>query len=183
VYPAARVEGGEQAPESFDELVEKYRHCVFRYALLCLRDADAAETITQDCCLKAFQAFEAFRGECSGKTWLMGIAVNLVRDHIRNRRLQFWRRIRSRELPPLESFADCEGLGRSPEAMVARKEEIAAIWAAAEQLPERQRTVLLLRFVEEMDILEIVAATGMKEGTVKAHLFRAVRAVRARVAR
>jgi DNA-directed RNA polymerase specialized sigma24 family protein len=46
---------------------------------------------------------------------------------------------------------------------------------------ERQRTVFLLRFVEDLDLLEIAAITGMKEGTVKAHLFRALQSVRARL--
>ena len=45
----------------------------------------------------------------------------------------------------------------------------------------KQRTVFLLRFVEDMDLLEIAVATGMKEGTVKTHLFRALRAVRERI--
>ena len=45
-------------------------------------------------------------------------------------------------------------------------------------MSERQRTVFLLRFVEDMDLLEIAAVTGMKEGTVKTHLFRAVQSVR-----
>ena len=49
---------------------------------------------------------------------------------------------------------------------------------AAAQLPERQRTVFLLRFVEDMELLEISAVTGMKEGTVKTHLFRALKTVR-----
>jgi DNA-directed RNA polymerase specialized sigma24 family protein len=53
------------------------------------------------------------------------------------------------------------------------------VWSAARSLTERQRTVFLLRFVEDMDLLEIAAVTGMKEGTVKAHLFRALNAVRA----
>ena len=50
-------------------------------------------------------------------------------------------------------------------------------------LSERQRTVFLLRFVEDMQILEIAEATGMKEGTVKGHLFRALEAVRERLGR
>jgi RNA polymerase sigma-70 factor (ECF subfamily) len=58
---------------------------------------------------------------------------------------------------------------------------VAAVWEAAAKLPERQRTVFLLRFVEDMDLLEIAYATGIKEGTVKAHLFRAMRAVRVRL--
>ena len=68
--------------------------------------------------------------------------------------------------------------GRSPEALALLKERVAAIWTAAERLPEKQRSVFLLRFVEDMDLLEIAFATGMKEGTVKTHLFRALRAVR-----
>ena len=64
--------------------------------------------------------------------------------------------------------------------MVA-KEKIEAVWSAAAGLSHKQRTVLLLRFVEDMDILEIAAATGMKEGTVKVHLFRALQTVRTRI--
>ncbi len=61
-----------------------------------LRDRDAAEALTQDCFLHAYQAWARFRGEASIQTWLMRIAVNLVRDAARNRRLQFWKRLRAR---------------------------------------------------------------------------------------
>jgi RNA polymerase sigma factor (sigma-70 family) len=47
------------------------------------------------------------------------------------------------------------------------------------RLSGKQRTVFLLRFVEDMDLLEIAAVTGMREGTVKTHLFRALKSVRA----
>jgi RNA polymerase sigma-70 factor (ECF subfamily) len=61
------------------------------------------------------------------------------------------------------------------------KQQVQAVWDATATLSERQRTVFLLRFVEDMDLLEIAAATGLKEGTVKVHLFRALQAVRERV--
>ena len=70
---------------------------------------------------------------------------------------------------------------RSPEALALAKEQVEAIWRAAASLSERQRTVFLLRFVEDMDLLEIAEVTGMKEGTVKSHLFRALQSVRARL--
>ena len=76
----------------FEALVRLYRPKVFRFALASLRDLDAAETVTQDCFLRAYQARERFRQDCSMHTWLMQIAVNLIRDHTRNRRFQFWRR-------------------------------------------------------------------------------------------
>jgi RNA polymerase sigma-70 factor (ECF subfamily) len=55
---------------------------------------------------------------------------------------------------------------------------VAAVGTATAALPERQRTVFLLRFVEDMDLLEIAAATGLREGTVKVHLSRALHKIR-----
>jgi RNA polymerase sigma-70 factor (ECF subfamily) len=160
----------------FEALVRLYRPKVFRLALAALRDLDAAETVTQDCFLRAYQARRRFRRDCSMQTWLMQIAVNLIRDQIRNRRFQFWRRARLTAQPvDAGHIADC---ARSPEAQALLNEQVAAVWIAAERLPEKQRLVFLLRFVEDMDLLEIAFATGMKEGTVKTHLFRALRAVR-----
>jgi RNA polymerase sigma-70 factor (ECF subfamily) len=162
----------------FDNLVQTWRPRIFRYALALLRDPDAAETITQDCFLRAFDALDAFRGDCSIQTWLMHIAVNLVRDYSRNRRLQFWKRTKAASVRPLETYVAQGEAGQSPEKAAMLKQQLGAIWRNADRLPSRQKTVFLLRFVEDMDILEIAAATGMKEGTVKAHLFRALRKMR-----
>lgn len=63
------------------------------------------------------------------------------------------------------------------------QEQVQDIWRATETLSPKQRTVFLLRFIEELDLLEIARATGMSESAVKVHLFRAVHAVRRRVRR
>jgi RNA polymerase sigma-70 factor, ECF subfamily len=165
----------------FEALVRLYRPKVFRFALVSLRDLDAAESITQDCFLRAYQSSGRFRQDCSLQTWLMQIAVNLIRDHIRNRRFQFWRRASLTAKPADVAGHTIADRARSPEAQALLNEQVAAVWEAAAKLPERQRTVFLLRFVEDMDLLEIAHATGMKEGTVKTHLFRAMRAVRVRL--
>jgi RNA polymerase sigma-70 factor, ECF subfamily len=169
------------ATEDLEAILRLYRPKVFRFLLASLRDQDAAETLTQDCFFKAYQASKRFRGECSVDTWLMQIAVNLVRDYARNRRFQFWRRTQL-TAKPVESLQDWMAAHEhTPEVKMVLKEEVQAIWEAAGNLPERQRTVFLLRFAEDMDLLEIAAATGMKEGTVKAHLFRALQTVRERM--
>lgn len=166
----------------FESIVRQHQSVIFRYILASLRDRDAAETLTQECFLKAYQARGGFRGEASVKTWLMRIAVNLVRDHISNVRLKFWRRTQRASID-LSLAGDWLSDGKSsPEAAANARQQVAAIWSAVDGLSEKQRTVFLLRFVEEMDILEIVAATGIKEGTVKVHLFRALQAVRAKIA-
>ncbi len=163
----------------FDAVVRLHWSRVFRFALASLRDRDAAETVAQDCFLRAYHSRERFRGDSSVVTWLLQIAVNLVRDRARNRRLQFWKRTQQADVD-FEAVLDGN---TSPEARALANEQLRAVWNASESLPARQRTVFLLRFVEDMDLLEIAAATGMKEGTVKVHLFRALQSVRARMGR
>ena len=165
----------------FNRTVSECQGKIFRFALASLRDPDAAATITQDCFLKAHRSWNAFRNECSREAWLMKIALNLIRDYSRNRRLQFWRRAQTTAVPQEMITGVIDPRERSPEARALLKERVEAVWSAAADLPERQRTVFLLRFVEEMDILDIVASTGMKEGTVKTHLFRALQSVRERM--
>lgn len=164
----------DPADEHFEAVVRVYRPAVFRFALASLRDRDAAETVTQDCFYKAHKAWDTFRGEASLKSWLMQIAVNLVRDVARSRRFQFWRRA---EAPPI-AVADA---GVSPEARASERQQVQAIWDVAARLPERQRTVFLLHFLEEMNAAEIEAATGISKAAIKVHLFRAVHAVRAKL--
>ena len=179
--PAAAAVETAARLEDFGLLVRAYRPKVFRFAFASLRDRDAAETVTQDCFFKAYKAWETFRQECRIDTWLMQIAVNLIRDHAHTRSFRFWTRA-GVLAKPVEAISDClAGNGCSPEKQVLLKEQVEAVWEAAAKLPGRQRTVFLLRFVEDMDLLEIAAVTGMKEGTVKTHLFRALKTVRGRI--
>lgn len=175
------ADGGGTGTENsleFDGLVQDYRPRVFRFLLASLRDRESAENLTQECFLRAYRAREQFRGASSPATWLMQIAINLLRKHESSRRLKFWRRALYSGVHP-EDLGDWTADRRvTPEAAALAKERIRAIWSVVTQLSERQRTVFLLRFVEEMDLLEIAGATGMKEGTVKTHLFRALQAVR-----
>ena len=165
----------------FEAITRTFRPRIFRFALASLRDRDAAETVTQDCFLRAYKARSRFRGECSMQTWLMQIAVNLVRDFGRNRRFQFWKRAQAAgvDLDSVSGWIPDQGI--SPEERVAAAEQIEAIWIVLGTLPERQRTVFLLHFMEEMDSREIEAATGVTRAAVKVHLFRAVHAIRERL--
>jgi RNA polymerase sigma-70 factor (ECF subfamily) len=167
--------------DNFEFVFRLHQGSIFRFVLASLRDRDVAETLTQDCFLKAYNAREQFRGDSSLRTWLMQIAVNLVRDYARNRRLQFWRRAQSTAVEIDVAREWLPDKRSSPETVALARERLAAVFAAVEKLSERQRTVFLLRFVEEMQLLEIAAATGMKEGTVKVHLSRALAAIRERI--
>ena len=164
--------------QDFDSLVVRHRPRIFRFLLASLRDREAAENLTQDCFMRAYKARDQFRGGSSLGTWLMHIAANLVRDHEANNRLKFWKRKLRDDVDPNDLGDWMADQQKSPEAVALAREQVDAIWRAAANLSERQRTVFLLRFVEDIDLLEIAAVTGMKEGTVKTHLFRAVQSVR-----
>jgi RNA polymerase sigma-70 factor (ECF subfamily) len=168
---------------NFDAMVALHWARVFRFALASLRDRDAAQSLAQVCFLKAHRHLASFRGECSVQTWLMQIAVNLIRDRARSRRLQFWKKTRESgvAVDSLDQWLADDGA--SAETRLLQREQLDAVWKATAALSEKQRTVFLLRFVEDLDLLEIAAVTGMKEGTVKVHLFRALQAVRQRIAR
>jgi len=164
--------------EDFDAVVAMYRPRIFRFALASLRDRDAAETVTQDCFFKAYQARGKFRGTSSVYTWLMQIAVNLVRDVSRSRRFLFWKRALASAIDVADASDWIPSRDISPEQLVAAREQVEAIWRVMANLSERQRTVFLLHFMEEMDAAEIEAATGITRAAVKVHLFRAVHAIR-----
>jgi RNA polymerase sigma-70 factor (ECF subfamily) len=175
--------GGEDAATArdFDAVMAAYRPRIFRFALASLRDRDAAETVTQDCFLRAHRAWDRFRGESTVQTWLMQIAVNLVRDVGRSRRFQFWKRAANTAVD-LESAQEwIVDRAATPEERAAERQQVAAIWSMVGELSERQRSVFLLHFMEGMDPAEIEAATGISRGAVKVHLFRAVHAIRTKL--
>jgi len=162
----------------FDEVVRLYRPRVFRFLLASLRDRDVAENLTQDCFLKAYMGRGHFRGDSSLSTWLLKIAMNLVRDHLRSKRMRFWSKTRETALDPID-VSDWVPDGRSsPEAELLARTQVAHVWKAVSRLPEKQRSVFVLRFVEEMELKEIAELTGMNPSTVKTHLYRALAAVR-----
>ena len=176
--PMAMAMAQENAAQEFSDVVATYRPQIFRFLLASTRDVDLAETLTQDCFLKAHRHWASFRGESTAKTWLMRIAINLQKDHWRNRRLQFWRQTRTNSVDATEASEFLPSGESSPEQQLLAREQVGRVWQAVEGLSDRQRTVFLLRYVEEMEIAEIGRATGLNEGTVKAHLSRAVGRVR-----
>jgi len=175
----SRTLAREITADDFDRLVRLHQQRIYRVLLAVLRDADAADTLTQECFLRAYQKRQSFRGEASAGTWLVRIAINLARDHQKSRRQSFWRRLMGSAGEAADATAAGIPDGRaSPERALLAREEARAVTRAVDQLPARQREVFLLRFVEEMSLEEIAQATELETGTVKSHLSRALAAVR-----
>ncbi len=178
----ATVLGGTKSagldPDSFDLTVRQNQRRIFRVLFVYLRDADAADALTQECFLRAFRHRALFRGECSLETWLVRIAVNLARDHAKNRRRAFWSRLVHGEKALTRAAPDPR---MSPEGILLAREAVANVWSVVGELSDQQRSVFVLRFVEEMTLEEIAAALELEPGTVKSHLSRALGTLRRRL--
>src|SRR5262245_23921599 len=136
-FVAMSMENPALEIDDFERFVEQYRARVLRFVFASVRDMDLAETLTQDCFWNAYRSRKSFRGRCSMNTWLMRIAVNLVRDHVRNRRFQFWNKARRVQIDEIHQLPV---RSISPEEKAGVDEEVRAVWEATKNLSEKQRT-------------------------------------------
>lgn len=173
--------GARSTPlDDLENVIALHQPRVFRFLLAQLRDRDAAETLTQETFLRAWTARATFREDCSIGTWLIRIALNLARDHTRTGRFRFWKHVSSNAVDVADVAASVPNREGSAETHLIAQERVKLIWETVAGLSERQRTIFLLRFLEEMEIPEIADVTGLPLGTVKSHLYRALNVIRTR---
>ena len=153
-----------------------------RFVTFSTGDPDLAESITQDCLLKAYNARASFRGDSSVNTFLTSIAINLIRDHQRTEKFKFWKRAQATavDVNDVASFIKAEGT--TPEAQLIARQNVARLAGILQTLSPNQRTVFLMKFSEEMDLQDISESLKMPINTVKTHLHRALKSVRSQLA-
>lgn len=166
--------------DDMDTIVATYEQRIFRFHLVSIRDRDVAQTLTQDTFVRAWSARSSFRGDCSISTWLMRIALNLVRDHTRTDRFRFWKRVSDTAVDVSDIASHVPHRDSSLESRLIASEQMTLVWESVAQLSERQRSIFLLRFLEELELSEIASITGLPISTVKTHLYRALATIRAR---
>lgn len=157
---------------ALDELYRRYRGPIQHYLYQLCGSADLAEELTQVTFLKACAGLLSFRGDCSTSTWLFRIARNAYLDSLRR---PDPRRIDTDELLAIPDRAP----NADPARSYAAAEQRGLIGLALAQLPERQRTILLLRDAEGLAYAEIADVLGTSLAAVKVNLFRARAAFRA----
>ncbi len=146
---------------AFERLVMEYSPELRRYLMnLTLGDASLTDDLAQDTFLKAYMSIRSFQGLSRFKTWLFRIAINEYYAYVRKRREQ--RMDGMAETPVIE----CVTPLRNVEAGIDAQKCLAV-------LSETERSVVLLFYMNDLPIKEIVKITGMPEGTVKSHLSRA----------
>jgi RNA polymerase sigma-70 factor (ECF subfamily) len=169
-----RLAAGDR--DALAPLMERHYQRVYRIALSYLRHPDDALDTVQETFVKAFQKADRWDGSTGAGPWLSRVAVNQSIDR--------WRRNRRRQatFTPLvdgdhdESLADTSP---DPDRRVQGRETRDRLARALDQLPEKHRAVVVLRHYHEMSLEEIAQTLGMRLGTVKSSLHRALGRMRA----
>lgn len=164
--------------KAFALLFEEHRKVVYAVAYR-LVGANDADDVVMETYLKAWRAFPRFNERAAVRTWLYRITHNCALDVLRSRR-----RRQERVLPDhpvdgqtVRDFADDNQA--APNERIMREERARQVRRALDQLNEPYRSVLLLRYADELSYAEIAAATGVSIGTVMSRLFYGKRKLKA----
>jgi len=174
------VERGEmdEARERFTDLVTQHQRRASRIAYQYLRDAAEADEAVQDAFVKVFSHITSYREAWPFEVWFTRILINGCLDR-RKAQLRRDRWMAGAEVSSAdEARVSAANPGNDPEHRLLARERRARIASAIDRLDGRQRTVFMLSHYGDCSPREIGAMTGLKESTVRVHLFRAVRKLR-----
>ena len=174
-----------------DSFLAEVERRAFKQAVYAIHDHHAALDVVQNAMLRLVENY-GDRPTAELAPLFQRILRNAIHDHFRRARVRdFWVRLVSPlraqdedRQETLESLADAtaDRDAATPEKLVARDQEIAAIEQVLAELPARQREAFLLRYWEELDVAETAQAMGCSEGSVKTHCFRATNTLAAKLA-
>lgn len=152
-------------------LIASYGPDVLATCIAMVRDRAAAEDVTQEVFSDALRALPTFRGESSPRTWLLSIARNRCIDYLRARKRDPWKGARGEGSDP-DAQADQGAF--EPEWFADRS----VIQRALDALAEGDRALIVLRFKNGLDYGELATAFGLREGTVRMRVSRALARMR-----
>lgn len=175
-------------------LYDRHRGRIYQLGCRYLSDPAEAEDLVQQVFIKVYENAAKFRGAAKVSTWLYRIAVNAALERRRRRRtigLEDIHPLGGDALAPTANLGAEERSGWSrrpamagtdfdadPQLAAERRSIQSRLQEALEELSPTQRLAFVLRHWEGMSIREIAEVLGAAEGTVKSHLFRAVRTLR-----
>jgi RNA polymerase sigma-70 factor (ECF subfamily) len=149
-------------PSAFQGIVERWQGTLVNLAYRFCRDRSQAADMAQDAFLRVFRALPSFREECAFSTWMISVASNSYRSHLR--------RI-GPQLTDLDAAAHLEDPRSLATNAFGSREEV--VRRAVQTLPLKYREVVVLFYFHEMNIAKASESLGVRAGTLKARLHRA----------
>lgn len=143
--------------DAFNTLMSRYQRMVFYTVKSAVLNTEDAKDITQQAFIKAFQNLRTLKKKDQFKSWLMTVAMNCAKDHLR-------KKCYVGEL--MEGVADG---GPSVEGLTISRDTLNRVMAAMRSLPTRQRMIIGMRLFREMDFAEIGEILKIKSATVRSN--------------
>lgn len=164
----------EGTDEAFDELTKRHYEKIYGLAYRILGNVDNADDATQESFIEAYKSLESFQHRSKFSTWLYRVAVNTCK--------QFMRKNRSR-MRAIAAFGEnirhqTQRSTKTPDHLVLEKERDKIVQSAINQLPEKQRLVVILFYMQHLKYREIAKIIGCPEGTVASRLNSALKKLR-----
>ena len=180
----SRAKAGE--PDAFRALVVRYQRKVYAVALGIVKDPDLAWDVAQEAFVRVHGHLAEFEGKAAFSTWLFRIATHLSIDTVRRERTSH-----KDDVDEVNEAHLAEGgegilstsLGNDPRENALRRELAGKIQEALATLPEKHRTILVLREVEGLSYEELAERLGIHKGTVMSRLFHARKKMQAALRR
>ncbi|MXV52527.1 sigma-70 family RNA polymerase sigma factor [Pedobacter sp. HMF7647] len=166
-----KAKQGDQ--RSYAELMQRYKDSIYFMALKMVNNKDDAMDLTVETFGKAFENLDRYKPEFAFSTWLFRIATNNCIDFIRKKKLN---------VVSMHAMMDDDGDDKpmqirtdtlNPEESSIKKQQSEQLKLIVEKLPQRYRTLIFLRYYDELSYEEIAQQLDLPLGTVKAQLFRA----------
>jgi RNA polymerase sigma-70 factor (ECF subfamily) len=176
----ARAKAGDL--DSFNQLVSRWERPIYALAYRTLGREEDARDVVQEAFLRAYRGLKGFKGEAKFSSWLYRITLNLCRDWSRRER-----RAPIVQLPegtdPVELADERVQTTESVEDLVARREMSDAVAKAMAELPEEQRTAIMLKEYHGLTFQEIAGMLDCPLSTVKTRLYQGLSVLRRRLER
>jgi len=176
----ARAQAGDL--DSFNQLVSRWERPIYALAYRTIGREEDARDVVQEAFLRAFRGLKGFKGEAKFSSWLYRITLNLCRDWMRKAR-----RAPLIQVPESEDGLDMAeqmpSTAESVEELVNRQQMSAAVAKAMGELPDEQRTAILMKEFHGLTFQEIADALDCPLSTVKTRLYQGLSVLRRRLER
>ena len=163
---------------AFAELVELYKDKVFQICYRMLGNRHEAEDIAQEAFIRAYVNIETFNQKRKFSTWLFRIATNLCIDRIRKKKPDYFLDAEVAGTEGLTMYSQVAADVQLPEDEVENMELQETIQKEITKLPEKYRSVIVLKYIEELPLQEISEILDLPLGTVKTRVHRGREALR-----
>ncbi|MDM5214844.1 RNA polymerase sigma factor SigW [Peribacillus sp. RS7] len=163
---------------AFGEIVEIYKDKVFQICFRMLGNRQEAEDLAQEAFVRAFVNIRSFNIQMKFSTWLYRIATNLCIDRLRKKKPDYYLDAEVAGTEGLNMYSQIASDMAKPEEEVESLELQETIQVEIMKLPEKYRSVIVLKYIEELSLKEISEILDLPVGTVKTRIHRGREALR-----